>query len=39
MDPEAVSDLGGGLSWVGGFKLGREVAPAEKTKKSVGVGV
>ena len=38
-DPDAVSDLGGGLSWVVVFKLGREVAPAQKTQKSVGVGV
>ena len=39
MDPEAVSDLGGGLIWVGGgFNLGRELARAQKTQKWTGGG-
>ncbi len=39
INPEAASDLGGGLIWVGGFNLGREVAPAQKVQKSARVGV
>ena len=38
-DPEAVPDLGGDLIWVGGFNLGREIAPTQESQKGVGVGV